>query len=224
MTKFSILILLTIWGCGPLGENTSDSWKCMVRGGGEENQDVCEPQRGEKGEQGPPGPQGRQGVQGSPGPVGPSGSAGPVGAVGSRGQTGAQGAGGAEGPAGPTGPQGTSCTVQQVVNGAIISCQDGTQVVLLDGQPGADGMDGEDGADAPPTPFTVVGLVDPCGPQAAWDEVLLRLGNGQLMAHYSSGNREFLTIVGPGNYTTTDSTRCAFTVDSNLSIINEHNY
>jgi hypothetical protein len=93
----------------------------------------------------------------------------------------------------------------------------------LDGADGQDGSNGQDGQDAPPTPYTVVGLVDPCGDQNGFDEVLLRLGNGQLMAHYSAGNQQFLSILGPGNYVTTDGTSCSFTINNDLTISGEHN-
>lgn len=224
-----IMVYLSTTGCGPLGRDMSDSWECMIQGGKE----YCDAGRGEKGDKGDTGNPGRQGSQGIPGPIGPSGSPGPQGPVGSSGKPGAQGevgqtgpqaspgATGPQGPGGPAGPQGAtgpqggkgdSCTVQTAVNGAIILCEDGTSVVLVNGQ------DGEDGEDAPPTPYTVTELIDPCGDQSGFDEVLLRLANGALIAHYSSGNREFLTVVGPGTYSTTDGHSCIFTVHNNGSV------
>lgn len=237
------LLIVVVTSCGPLGNDTSDSWNCMIKGGNE----YCERQTGPKGDKGDTGSPGRTGQQGVPGPIGPSGGVGSQGPVGSSGKPGAQGERGPQGtggstgstgsqgstgpigptgpsgpagptgntgPAGPQGPKGDSCTIQAVVNGALISCQDGTNVVILNG---------EDGDDAPPTPYTVVSLVDPCGPQGSYDEVLMRLGNGQLMAHYANGSQQFLTIVGPGSYVTTDGTSCFFTIASDLSITNEHN-
>lgn len=211
--KYLIIMLLT--ACGPLSEEYCKNHK-----------EEC---RGEKGDTGSPGRNGQQGV---PGPVGPSGGTGPQGPVGPSGKPGAQGEGGPEGPAaspgspgstgaagptgsqGPKGDKGDSCSVQSISNGAIINCTDGTTVIIYNG---------EDGSDAPPTPYTVVGLVDPCGHQSSYDEVLLRMHDGTLMAHYASGSQQFLTIVGPGNYVTTDGTHCYFTVASDLSITNEHN-
>lgn len=66
-------------------------------------------------------------------------------------------------------------------------------------------------------------MIDPCGDQTAFDEVLLRLANGQLVAHFANGSLQFLSVIGPGNYVTTDGTSCYFSVDSNLQIFNEHN-
>lgn len=217
--------------CGVLGRDTSTSWKCMTEGGKE----TCDGDRGPKGEKGDTGPQGRQGDKGVPGTVGPAGSSGPSGPMGSHGEPGAQGQNGqqgtggspgAQGPAGsagatgPAGNDGSSCSVNPVVGGALITCADGTSVVLWNGTNGADG---QDGADAPPTAYTVVGLGDPCGKQSSFDEVLLRLQNGDLLAHYASGNQQFLAKITPGSYVTTDGTHCYFTVSNDGSITNEHN-
>lgn len=156
---------------------------------------------------------------------------------------------GPPGPQGPAGQDGSSCTSTAVTNGAIISCSDGTQVVLIngvdgiDGLPGRDGLDGtdgvdgidgvngqdgtdgqngEDGADAPPTPYTVVGLVDPCGTTPGFNEVVLRLADGSLLAHYSNGARQFLTVLVPGTYTTTQGApECQFTVHPDGLITDE---
>lgn len=121
------------------------------------------------------------------------------------------------GPKGDSGSDGKSCTVTQVANGALISCPDGTSTAILNGTPGADGQP------APATAYTVTELVDPCGPQGAYDEVLLKLANGQILAHFASGAKQFLTIVPPGNYTSTDSTNCFFTITPTGEVTNEHN-
>lgn len=129
---------------------------------------------------------------------------------------------------GPTGEAGSSCTVTQIQpteeapqGGAEISCEDGTQAQVLNGssgQQGEMGPPGSDGVDSPPTDYTVVELIDPCGNSSGFDEVLLRLANGMLMAHYSSGNLQFLTVVGPGSYRTTDASACNFTVNTQLEV------
>lgn len=152
-------------------------------------------------------------TDGSPSP-GPSGALGKQGNSGIPGKDGAIGPTGSPGPSGSPGTDGSSCSVVRVIGGSIISCTDGTIGVILDGQ---------DGVSAPPTPYTVTSLYDPCGHQSSYDEVLLRLANGQLLAHYASGALQYLTIVGPGNYVTTDGTHCYFTVDSDLGVSNEHN-
>lgn len=77
---------------------------------------------------------------------------------------------------------------------------------------GKDGQDGQDGEDAPIPQFTVVDSVNPCGQQGTYDEVLLKLQNGEYLAHYAHGNKQFLTIIGDGNYVTTDGTSCNFSI------------
>jgi hypothetical protein len=110
------------------------------------------------------------------------------------------------------GTNGTSCTVKQLVNGVRISCSDSTEAVVYNGQ------DGANGADAPPTPYTVTALIDPCGKQTTFDEVLLKLSNGTIIAHFASGANQFLTPIGTGTYMTTDGTNCYFTVDANNNV------
>lgn len=199
-------------GCGPLRDATDRSYLCMSKG--DHCHDTMQGEPGKPGEKGDTGSAGKQGSQGIPGPVGPAGSTGTPGAQGKPGSK------GDTGDTGSTGTPGTSCSVSQAVNGAVISCTDGSTVVVLNG---TNGTDGEDGTDAPPTPYTVTSIIDPCGKQGTYDEVLLRLGNGQLMAHYSSGNQQFLTLIGPGSYISTDNTSCYFTVDNNMNIVNQHN-
>lgn len=107
------------------------------------------------------------------------------------------------------------CTVTEVSNGALIACGENHVVILngVDGQAGKDGVDGKDGTDAPPTAFTVTELIDPCGDAPGkYDEVLLRLANGTLLAHYADGIKQFLAVIGPGTYATTDDTSCVFTI------------
>jgi hypothetical protein len=168
---------------------------------------------------------------------------------------------GPEGPAGPPGApgqDGSSCSSTALSNGALISCSDGTQVVLVngadgidglagrvgadgadgtdgldgvdgingvdgvDGVDGANGVDGTDGANAPPTPYTVTQLIDPCGETPGFNEVLLRLANGMLLAHYSHGSRQFLTVITPGTYTTTQgSPECTFTVAADMTVTDQ---
>lgn len=65
----------------------------------------------------------------------------------------------------------------------------------------------------------IVEYIDPCGDGPGFDEVILRMGDGTLLAHYSSGGREFLTIITPGNYVTTDQQACSFTVTAEGEVI-----
>jgi len=67
-----------------------------------------------------------------------------------------------------------------------------------------------------------VELINPCEDAPGYDEILLRLHNGQLIAHFSSGNIQFLTLLTPGSYVVTDGTNCQFSVDSNLTVIDQN--
>jgi hypothetical protein len=119
------------------------------------------------------------------------------------------------GAAGSNGADGSSCSVNQMSNGATILCTDGTNAAILNGQ---------DGADAPATAYSIIEMKDPCGDQSGFDEVLLKTANGKWIAHFASGINQFLTVLTPGTYQTTDSTRCRFSLDSSGNIVNEVNY
>lgn len=140
------------------------------------------------------------------------------GSTGPAGQNGADGAPGADG---------SSCTSIPYINGAVVQCDDGSSVVILngtDGQDGQDGADGQDGQDAPPTPFVITELIRPCPLlPGTFREVLLRLGDGSLMAHFAGGGNQFLTTIPPGNYQLTDGSGCDFSVDSDLTVTDEYN-
>lgn len=62
------------------------------------------------------------------------------------------------------------------------------------------------------TRSTVEEFIDPCGDSAGFDEVLLWMSSGELVAYFESGSRRFLTILKDGNYRTTDKQRCRFSV------------
>lgn len=85
-----------------------------------------------------------------------------------------------------------------------------------DGTDGINGQDGEDGLDADTT-YQVVEIIDLCGPEhpSGFDEVILKLGNGQYLASFSDNANEKNTRLGllpSGNYQTTDGTGCNFTI------------
>jgi hypothetical protein len=128
------------------------------------------------------------------------GKVGPAGPAGERGSDGSDGA------------NGQSCTVTQMVNGALVSCPDGTTTAILNGTNGVDGQP------APANAYDVVATIDPCGPTSAYDEILLKLANGKILAHFSSGAYQYLTLIGPGNYRTTDASACLFTVNADMTV------
>lgn len=169
------LLFLALLSCGPAGEISSKSYKCMAEG---EN---CGEGIGEHGDKDK-----------------------------SRVQT------EKETPNSDEEGKNVGCTVREVENGAEITCGS-TKVVILNGGKGADGKD------APDSAYQIIETIDPCGDAPGqYDEVLLRMANRQLLAHYSDGQKQFLVLIGPGNYKTTDNTNCLFTIDNNLNIINEH--
>lgn len=65
----------------------------------------------------------------------------------------------------------------------------------------------------------VIDVIDPCGAEAPFDEVLLRLADGSLVAFFQQGNNRFLANIPPGDYVTTDGTNCRFTVTEDLEVL-----
>lgn len=60
---------------------------------------------------------------------------------------------------------------------------------------------------------TIIETIDPCGQEATYDEVILRLSDYSLVSYFRSGSNEFLTNLVPNvNYITTDGTGCMFKV------------
>lgn len=60
---------------------------------------------------------------------------------------------------------------------------------------------------------TVKELIDPCGDNPSkFDEKLLVLSDGTIIAYFEHGNRRGLTDLVDGNYITTDSDRCHFSI------------
>lgn len=126
---------------------------------------------------------------------------------------------GVKGDTGATGPTGSSCTVQQANNGAIISCSDGSSVLVLNGTNGTNGRDGTNGVNAVPSAYSIVEIIDPCGPMTGYyNEILLRLADRTLIAFFEDGSQRFLAEITPGTYKTTDKQNCIFTISSNLNV------
>ena len=93
------------------------------------------------------------------------------------------------------------------------------------GPAGLAGIAGQPGTTST-SPYDIVGLVDPCG-GGPLDEILLRLRDGQVLAHYDGGSfsSQFLTVLAPGlQYITTDSTgagACQFTLGVDGSVTDQ---
>jgi len=102
---------------------------------------------------------------------------------------------------GPVGPAGGSCTVASVIGGALISCEDGSSELITDGQ------------------NAILEIIDPCGDNPGqFDEVLFRLSSGEVVAYFEQGSKRFLTVLNPGNYRTTDTQNCNFTITEDMQV------
>ncbi len=141
---------------------------------------------------------------------------------------------------GTQGFAGKSCQVEPALGGVLIQCDCSTDFGVVtcassgyvkngidgsagpQGDPGLNGQDGQDGATgpegspAPVNPYTILKIIDPCGDAPGiYDEVILRLGTGQLLSAFSDNvdgyNTRFSLLV-PGSYQTTDGSNCHFSV------------
>lgn len=131
---------------------------------------------------------------------------------------------GEKGDIGNPGSDGSSCTALQVAvgdpvlpnGGAVVTC--GTSVALVaNGEAGAQGVAGVAGQDAPVNPYSVTEVINPCGPQSSYDEVLLALGDGSLVALFTAnihGDYSRLSLIPDGDYITTDLSACSFNVST----------
>lgn len=129
---------------------------------------------------------------------------------------------GDKGDTGEAGSDGAGCTAIEVApsslypNGGVAILCGTDNVVVKNGTPGADGAAGAPGTDA------IVQIIDPCGDAPGiYDEVILKLSNGTLLASFSdnaNGNNTRFSVLTAGNYTTTDGSNCHFTVNANGTI------
>ena len=125
-----------------------------------------------------------------------------VGLLGCSVDDGKDGTNGLPGRDGNDGAPGEGCSVEQTTGGAVITCADGSMSVILHG---SDGLD------------AVVEKIKPCAGTGS-REVLLRLSDGSLLAHYSDGANQFLAELFPGTWRLTDGSSCVFTVHHDLSV------
>lgn len=132
---------------------------------------------------------------------------------------------------GTNGADGSACKVTTATNGtgALIECTDGSSAFIkhgengtdgqdgADGQNGSDGQDGADGQNGSDGVDAVQTIIDPCGQETTHglDEVILVLSSGEVLAHFSNGSDQYLTILKKETwYVTTDGTGCRFKIDS----------
>ncbi len=102
------------------------------------------------------------------------------------------------------GNNGESCQVLSHPDGALVICGDSSVVV----------KNGKDGVDA------VVDVVDPCGAETSFDEVLLVLQSGEIIAYFESGGKRYLTSLDYNKtYQTTDGTQCRFKITAEGEIV-----
>lgn len=100
-----------------------------------------------------------------------------------------------------------SCSVEQVIGGAIMSCPDGSEVFIANGADGVDGLDG-----------LFVGYVDPCGSETAHDELLYLDRDGNYHAWMKDVGH---VILQEGvTYVVTDGTNCRFKLQGDQIIDN----
>jgi len=129
---------------------------------------------------------------------------------------GQDGADGQDGNDGQDGADGKSSYEIALDHGFVGSEND--YLDSLQGQQGLTGAQGPIGPQGPaaPTTYTIVEIIDPCGDAPGkYDEVILKLGNGQYLASFSdnaNGNNTRLGILPTGNYVTTDGTGCNFSI------------
>lgn len=62
-------------------------------------------------------------------------------------------------------------------------------------------------------------IIDPCGNiENEYDEIILKYSNNILIAYFKDGENEFLSLLEPGEYITTDFQQCRFTVSDDYEI------
>lgn len=126
---------------------------------------------------------------------------------------------GSNGNNGAPGSDGSSCSVQQIVTGAIISCSNGTSAYIANGLEGPRGEVGSPGADAPPS--ASVTIIPLCNATTTYPTVFSEVAlclNNKLYAVYSENNG-FLSLIPPGNYVSNGhGNSCSLAVGPNCSV------
>lgn len=100
-------------------------------------------------------------------------------------------------------------------NGVVDSGdRDLSSAAICNGANGTNGSNGTNGTNAP-VAYSPVDIIVPCGESVAYREVLLRLGNGQVLASFSDNAQGAYTrfvLLPDGSYQTTDHAACTFTL------------
>lgn len=156
---------------------------------------------------------------------------GPAGANGTDGRNGTDGANGVNGTNGTNGHNSLVSIVSSAptcTNGGvtILAGLDSDNDGLLEGSEVTssaqvcNGTNGKDGVNT----FTSVSVIYPCGKHGSYNEVLLNLGNGVVLASFSdnpSGKNTRFSVLSPGTYETTDGINCIFTLNSDGTIVDD---
>jgi hypothetical protein len=103
------------------------------------------------------------------------------------------------------------CKATTTDDGYILKCGNAEPIVIKNGKDGQDGQDGEDAN---------IEIIYLCGHDDG--EILIRLPDNTLVAYHKGGclnTTGYLTILTPGDYTSSDGHNCKFTVDENNNII-----
>lgn len=145
-----------------------------------------------------------------------------------------------DGQNGKDGDDGSSCTVEELLNGSMITCAD-KQAFIKNGTDGDNGSactvissednsgalikcsdntqafikNGTDGKDM------IREVLDPCGAQSTsgHEEVLLILSDGSVMGHFDGGRNQFLSLLEKNvRYRTSDGTKCNFMINDDLEL------
>jgi hypothetical protein len=67
----------------------------------------------------------------------------------------------------------------------------------------------------------VVDVLNPCGPEGAFEEILLRLNTGEIIAVFDGGPHKdrLVVLTYPNSYSTTDGFNCEFELDENGELV-----
>lgn len=66
---------------------------------------------------------------------------------------------------------------------------------------------------------SITKIIDPCGDSDGYDEVLLKIGSGQVLAYFENGGSRHLAVISTGSYSTSDGTNCRFEVSSEGAVL-----